>query len=158
MKVSTFSQWETFWWRGHVGSEGNSKIITWAKLVFGTYYPMLYGFAKFPGSTLCPTPSYLFPDVLGQLLEQVLSWFSRSVSFSQYRHLAQTGPPSHFFPPCLSLPPSLPLSPIIHYPPTPHQDSMCSPHSPGLSNPSDLCSLPGARHFDLNLTLLCLVI
>ena len=80
---------------------------------------MLYGFAKFPGSTLCPTPPCLFPDVLGQLLEQVLSWFSRSVSFSQHHHLAQAGPPSHFFPPCLSLPSSLPLPPIIHYRPPP---------------------------------------
>lgn len=104
---------------GPCGSEGNSKIIMWAKLVFGTCYPMLYGFAKFPGSTLCPTPPCLFPDVLGQLLEQVLSWFSRSVSFSQHHHLAQAGPPSHFFPPCLSLPSSLPLPPIIHYRPPP---------------------------------------
>ena len=100
VKGSIFSQWETFRWTRHVGSQGNSKIIKGAKLVFGTCSPMLYGFAKFPGSTLCPTSPRLFPDIPGQLLEPGLSWFPRSVSFSQHHHLAQPGPPSHFFPPC----------------------------------------------------------
>ena len=72
VKDSIFSQGETFRWTRHIGSQGNSKIIKGAKLVFGTCSPMLYGFAKFPGSTLCPTPPRLFPDIPGQLLEAVL--------------------------------------------------------------------------------------
>lgn len=139
-----------------MGSEGNSKIIMWAKLVFGTCYPMLYGCQISRVHSVSSPHPRLFPDVLGQLLEQVLSWIPRSVCLS----LSTTTWPSPDHPP---LPPSLsiPYPPLSLFPPsciTPPRTPCAPPIFPGLSNPSDLCSLPGARHFDPNLTLLCLVI
>lgn len=62
------------------------------KLVFRTCCLVFCAFAKFPGSTLCPAPSRLCPDVPGLLLAQGLGCFPGCVSLTGHSHLSQPGP------------------------------------------------------------------